>query len=159
MKTAAAGGEKEVHDRATVIEGDSQEDSGRRRTMPVMGGWHRLGRKVSALTVLGVVLTGCQPRDTVDKDLYIAELEAQVMQLEGDLNAAYQEVSRLSGNLTSQVANLQTSMADLNLRILDLPAATDVPGAIREVEASMSVAMQRLNEVRTTTGTLAEYLE
>lgn len=117
-------------------------------------------RIAGAVALLSFGLAGCErPQDTIDKDLYIAELEAQVTQLNGDLNSAYQEVLRLSNNLTTQVTNLEAALTDLNLRVLDLPGAVDQNAAIREVEARMAVAMQRLTEVRGTTTTLAEYLE
>lgn len=108
---------------------------------------------------LAALLSGCQQQESVDTQLYITQLETQVSQLDADLSAAYQEVSRLSGLLTTQVTALEASLEGLNLRVLDLPGATEPAAAIREVEAAVSVMQQRVEEVKGTTNSLAQYLE
>ncbi len=111
-------------------------------------------------SLLGLLLlSGCESSETVETQLYIAELETAVAQLEGDLNAAYQEVSRLSGLLTTQVASLEGSVNDVNLRVLDLPSAADPAMGIREVEAAVAVTMRRVAELKGTTQSLADYLQ
>lgn len=162
MATAATGCEALFDgcgERATEVWGEA----GFRSSLPVADRvpfLHAPRRVIGAVALLGLTLAGCErPQDTIDKDLYIAELEAQVTQLNSDLNGAYQEVLRLSNNLTGQVTNLETALTDLNLRVMDLPGAVDQNAAIREVEARMAVAMQRLAELRGTSATLAEYLE
>lgn len=106
-----------------------------------------------------LLLSGCETRQTLETELYITELETQVMQLDGELNAAYQEVSRLSGLLTTQVTGLEGSVNDLNLRVLDLPAAQEPAMAIREVEAAVAVIRQRVVDLKGTSSTLAAYLQ
>lgn len=129
------------------------------------GIWHVIGAHAQPLrlaltTVCGFfLLAGCETRETVDTEIYIAELETEVSQLEGELNAAYLEVSRLSGLLTSQVTGLEGSVNDLNLRVLDLPAAADPAMAVREVEAAVAVIQQRVADLKGTSSTLAAYLQ
>jgi outer membrane murein-binding lipoprotein Lpp len=110
-------------------------------------------RGLLAVLAFGLVI-GCESSQSVETELYIAELQSQVQELQGQLDYFYTEVAQLSGAVSTSVQNMEAALDDLNRRVLDLPAG-DPQLTIREVEAAMAVANQRLVDLRTAANNLA----
>jgi outer membrane murein-binding lipoprotein Lpp len=105
--------------------------------------------------VLALALaTGCESRQSVETEIYIYELQAQVSELETQLDYFHNEVVQLSREVSARVQNMALALEDVNRRVFDLPTG-DPQLTIREVEAAMSVANQRLAELRTAANNLA----
>ena len=113
------------------------------------------------LYLLGLGLLGaaaCAPRDSVEAEIMMSELEDQVLALQAQLDYAYAEMLRISGELTENVGHLEGAIADVDRRVLDLQGPAEPELARREVEAAVGVANQRLAAVRATAAELARSL-
>lgn len=114
---------------------------------------------VGTLVLTTLSMLGCQPNPTFEMEMMILELQTTVAQLETEYGALLVETGRVSRALQNGVGNLEASMNDLHLRVLDLSAGTDLTQAIREVEAAVAIANQRVAEVRTSVESLAGLAE
>lgn len=114
---------------------------------------------VGTLVLTTLSMLGCQPNPTFEMEMMILELQTTVAQLETEYGALLVETGRVSRALQNGVGNLEASMNDLHLRVLDLSAGTDPTQAIREVEAAVAIANQRVAEVRTSVESLAGLAE
>lgn len=85
----------------------------------------------------------------------IAELEDYAMQLETQLNFVYTEVSRISQSLSTEVTNVEAALTDVHLRVADLPLG-DLAITMREVEAAVAVANQRVAALRVSANNLSQ---
>ncbi len=112
--------------------------------------------RIHLLPMLVAVLCagGCERPQTIETEMRLAELENYAMELEAQLEYAYTEVSRLSRNLSTDVSNLESAVSDVHLRVLDLPSG-ELIITMREVEAAVAVANQRVMELRRTANDLA----
>ncbi len=104
------------------------------------------------------LFAGCDSRQSVETEIYIYELQAQVGELEGQLDFFYNDVVQLSRSVSTGVRNMELALEDVNRRVFDLPTG-DPQLTIREVEAAMSVANQRLAELRTAANNLASSVD
>ena len=119
-------------------------------------GMTRLHLFPALMTVL--ILGGCDRSQTVETEMRIAELENYSMELEAQLEYVYTEVSRLSRSLSSEVTNVERALSDVHLRVLDLPLG-ELVVTMREVEAAVAVANQRVLELKGTTNDLASMVD
>lgn len=101
---------------------------------------------------------GCDRSQTIETEMRLAELENYAMELEAQLEYVFTEVSQLSRSLSSEVTNVERALSDVHLRVLDLPSG-ELIVTMREVEAAVSVANQRVMELRRTANDLAEMVE
>jgi len=116
-------------------------------------------RRIMQLVIGASLLAGCETSESVETEIMISEMQAQIAELEAQLDFAYTEMSQLSSELTTRVANMEMALDDVNRRVLDLQAGIDQAQAIREVEAAVAIARQRMEAVRITTNNFASTLE
>ncbi len=109
--------------------------------------------------LFGLILVGgCERPQTIETEMRLAELENYAMELESQLEYVYTEMSQLSRSLSADVSNLERALSDVHLRVLDLPSG-ELIVTMREVEAAVAVANQRLIEVRRSANDLARMVE
>jgi hypothetical protein len=121
-------------------------------------GWRAMNvcRCRALLLAVGLtVVAGCSPRNTLETEMRIAELEDYAMQLETQLNFVYTEVSRISQSLSTEVTNVEAALTDVHLRVADLPLG-DLAITMREVEAAVAVANQRVAALRVSANNLSQ---
>lgn len=99
-------------------------------------------------------LVGCDRQQTLETEMRLAELENYAMELEAQLEYVYTEISQLSRDISSEVTNVERALSDVHLRVLDLPSG-ELIVTMREVEAAVAVANQRVMELRRTANDLA----
>jgi hypothetical protein len=106
-----------------------------------------------------LLLSACEPRQTVETEIYIGELEAYVGDLEGELYHDRTEMARLSATLANNLRDLELAIAEVDRRVLDLRSGGDVLYTVPEVEAAVMVAKQRLSAAQTTTGEISRNVD
>lgn len=111
-----------------------------------------------ALAVVLVVTGGCDSGQSLETEMMILQLQAHAAELETELEYVYTEVGRISRALNESVENTETAMEDVHRRVLDLPSA-DLEITMREVEAAVAVANQRVTAVRTAANNLSSMVE
>jgi hypothetical protein len=106
------------------------------------------------LLIAVLFVSGCESPQTIETEMRLAELENYALELETQLEYVYNEISQLSRSLSSDVTNVERALSDVHLRVLDLPSG-ELIITMREVEAAVAVANQRVAELRRTTNDLA----
>lgn len=110
--------------------------------------------RLLAALIVALIVSGCEQPQTIETEMRLAELESYAMELEAQLEYVYTEVSRVSRSLSSEVANVERALSDVHLRVLDLPSG-ELVMTMREVEAAVAVANQRVAELRRTANDLS----
>ncbi len=115
-------------------------------------------RLLLVATTMSCLAAGCNQRQTLETEMRISELEDYALQLEGQLDYMYVELSQISRSLTAEVAEMESALSDVHLRVADLPSG-ELVVTMREVEAAVAVANQRSAALRVTASNLSQMVE
>jgi hypothetical protein len=115
-------------------------------------------RRILLAVALPWLVAGCDQRQTLETEMRIAELEDYALQMEGQLDFMYVELSRISRSLSAEVSDLESALSDIHLRVADLPSG-ELVVTMREVEAAVAIANQRSAALRVTANNLSQMVE